>query len=491
MIRLVLLAAALALPAAAQTPLSVVEEATPGVRYRRPVGVEMAPGQPARLYVIEKGIPDRPARIVTLVPGDAESTVFLDLTDKVFSDSEGGLLGLAFHPDYDTNGRLFVYYTAPVDDPVFGVRVIVSHVSEFARSETDPLRADPASERVLLEVDQPEDYHNAGTVDFGPDGMLYVSLGDGGGVGDPRGHGQDPTTLLGSILRIDVDDVPAGALYGIPDDNPFAATDGPERDEIFAYGFRNPFKFDAGAFGVWVGDVGAGKWEEVNSVEAGGNYGWSDVEGPECYCPNGQTCDPCDPTAYEAPVIAYPHGPEFGNSITGGFVMEDPDSALYGTYLYGDFVTGRLWGLRVGETEPVVLRETFPYAAGGEGPINIVSIDPAPEGNVFVTDHFGGMIYRLITPRTPVEPAPERPRPTVERVGPNPFRESTAVRVDWGRPVHVTLYDALGREVAVLWDGPASRRTINVDGTRLAPGAYSVVATDGEVASSFRLIRVP
>ena len=476
---LLLLAAA---SAKAQAPTLEITFATPGVTFAHPLGVETTPGQPGRLYVLEQG---NPPRVMTLLPGDAAATVFLDLGDRAIAQGEGGLLGLAFHPDYATNGRLFVSYTAPVASPQAGVRVLESRISEFARDATDPLRADLSSERILLAVDQPADNHNGGTIDFGPDGHLYIGLGDGGGGGDPFGNGQDVTTLLGAILRIAVDDVPEGQAYRIPDDNPYAMTDGPERDEIFAYGFRNPFKFDVNGAGVWVGDVGQDTWEEVDLVVAGGNYGWNVVEGPDCYPPGTSTCGQ---ELYEAPVFAYPHDFAMGGySITGGYVLEDVDLVLSGSYLFGDFVTGRLWALEPGATESTLLASAFPRASGGEGGINLASIDPdGPD--VLVTD-YTGTIYRVVRTGTDVEGAPEAGG--LRLVGPNPFRDRTALALAATGPVRVVLVDVRGREVAVLWDGPAPPRSVPVDASTLAPGVYAAVATtaDGERAS-VRLVRV-
>ncbi len=477
MTRLLLLAclAIVASAAAAQSPVAEVVLATPGVPFDNPLGVEAAPGQASRLYVLQKT-----GLVRTLVPGDAAPTVFLDLTDRVDSVGEGGLLGLAFHPEYASNGRLFVSYTAPVASPVPNVRVLVSRVSEFSRDPADPLRADPASERVRLEVDQPATNHNGGTVDFGPDGFLYVGLGDGGGGGDPFENGQDLTTLLGALLRIDVDDVPDGAEYGIPDDNPFAQTDGPERDEIFAYGFRNPFKFDVSEAGVWVGDVGQNAWEEVDRVVAGGNYGWNVVEGPACY-PPGSTCDL---DAFEAPVYAYPHSE--GQSITGGYVADGVDIALGGAYLFGDFVSGRLWALEPGADQATVLVDAGDWP-GGDGQIQIASVDPAPDGlDILVTD-FGGTIYRVVRSATASEEGPETQ--ALALAGPNPFRERTALRLAASGPVRVVLLDVRGREVAVLWDGPAPGAPLSVDGADLAPGVYAVVATGARGTETLRLVK--
>ena len=485
----VFLTAALALAAtaaAAQPVVADVTDAGRGLRFARPVGVETAPGEFGRLFVVEQGGGAAPSRIVTFVPGDGVASTFLDLSDRTAAGGEAGLLGLAFHPDYAENGRLFVHYTAPVEAPVPDVRVLVSRVSEFARSATDPLRADPASERVLLEADQPATNHNGGTVDFGDDGLLYVSLGDGGGGGDPYGNGQDPTTLLGAVLRIDVDDVPEGEPYGIPDGNPFALTDGPERDEIFAYGFRNPYKLDAGPAGVWVADVGQAAWEEVDLVEAGGNYGWNEVEGPDCFQPG------CDLGAFEAPVAAYAHPPG-GASITGGPALLIADYSLGFHYYFGDFIGGQLWALPLddvftaGTAEPVLLFERFPDFEGGDRRINISSIDDE-FGDLLVSDYTTGTIYRLTGQGTDAEAGPRAGAGGLSLAGPNPFRERTAVRVEAPGATRVALLDALGRRVAVLHEG-GPRGPVEVEGAGLAPGVYTVVATGGGRVRTLRVVR--
>ena len=474
----VLLAVVMAAQLAAQ-PVVTAEPATPGVTFAKPVGVKAAPGQGGRLYVLEQGDRTLPSRVVTLVPGDAAFTEFLDLSDRAVTDQEAGLLGLAFHPSYEANGRLFVSYTAPAG----GQGVFVSRVSEFARSATDPLRADPGSERVVLEVPQPANNHNGGTVAFGPDRYLYVGLGDGGGGGDPFANGQDPTTLLGAILRLDVDDVPEGAGYGIPADNPFAA-DGPERDEIWAYGFRNPYRFSVSDAGLWVGDVGQNAWEEVDRVEAGGNYGWNQVEGPVCYVPG------CDLDAYEKPVVSYPHTDAGGYSITGGFVFENAGSDLSGHYLYGDFATGRLWGLPVAGGGPVVLLESVPDGEGGRRTVQISAIEKGdPTTPDFLVVDYAGTIYRLTPRATAAEPGRQPAALAVTLAGPNPSRGTTAVRVRSDAPVRVSVLDVQGREVALLWDGPAPPERLEVDGA-LAPGVYAVRAVSAQGAATLRLVRL-
>ncbi len=475
--RSALLFLALAAAAHAQPSLNV-EDAT-GVSFQFPVGVEIAPGTPGRLFVVEKGAGNAPSRIVTLVPGDAAPTVFLDLSGRVQLVGEGGLLGLAFHPAYQANGRFYVSYTAPPGDQ----GVLTSRISEFRRSAADALVADPGSEKVVLEVPQPADNHNGGTLNFGPDGTLYISLGDGGGGGDPFQNGQNPSTLLGTILRIDVDDVPGGATYGIPADNPFAATGGSERPEIWAYGLRNPYKFSVDAGGVWAGDVGQNRWEEVDFVEAGKNYGWNEVEGPECF--QGRACDL---GAFAPPVVSYDHGAEGGKSITGGYVIPSTGSELDGRYVYGDFVSGRLWAIRASPSnpgEPVLLLDRVPDGQGGSRQAFISSIDPDPDGaSILVSDYVSGTLYRLTPRATSSAPAPAPAALAVTLAGPNPSRQ-TVLRVASAEPVRVRVFDVRGREVATLWDGPTPPAQLALP--ELAPGLYLVRA---ETASRSAVLSV-
>lgn len=480
-----LLVAVLALSStalAAQT--TVVEEALPGVRFSKPVQVVALQAE-QRYYIVEQGDgnarPELPPRILTLAPSDTEPTLFLDLEGRVAAiGGETGLLGLAFHPDYQTNGRFFVHYTARPSGSG-----LMSRISEFSRSATNVLEADPESERIVLEADQPASNHNGGSIDFGPDGFLYIAIGDGGGADDQFQNGQDTTTLLGAISRIDVDNVPDGAAYGIPSDNPFAQTDGPERDEIFAYGLRNPFKMDVSRSGVWVGDVGQNKWEEVNRVEAGGNYGWNTVEGPECF--QGRSCDL---DAFEPPFVFYDHGPTGGVSITGGYVIEGADFFLASKYVYGDFGSGRIWAVDIFDPEPTVILEP---GENGLPFLLISSIDPDLDpGNVLVTSYADrtGTIYRLrVEGGVALEDDPAASGPTLALAGANPFRTSTAVALEADGPARVTVLDVLGREVAVLWDGPGVPARLDLEGENLAPGLYTVRVQTSRAEAILRVVR--
>lgn len=269
-----------------------------------------------------------------------KSKRFLDIQPKVNRWNEGmganeqGLLGLAFHPQYQSNGLLYVCYTKKENNHTI--------VASYKRSDKDATIADGDSEQVLLDIEQPYTNHNGGCIEFGKDGFLYISLGDGGGRNDPKNSGQDRSDLLGSILRIDVNSNSADLKYGIPADNPFVGQAG-IRPEIYAYGFRNPWRiaFDSKTGQLWCGDVGQDLWEEINIVTKGGNYGWSDREGSYAFGnrtrPEGVS-DPIDP------VWEYDHS--VGKSITGGRVVNsDRVPALNGKYLYADYVSGSIWAL--------------------------------------------------------------------------------------------------------------------------------------------------
>lgn len=308
-----------------------------------------------RLFIVDR------VGVVYILTSEGEllPQPFLDVRDRMVElrerFDERGLLGLDFHPDFEENGRLFVYYSAPLRDDGPSGWDHTAHVSEFSVAPDNPERADPNSERILLMVDEPQFNHDGGQVVFGPDGYLYISLGDGGGANDSgtghglNGNGQDPTTLLGSILRIDVD---GGIPYGIPADNPFVGDDS-GAEEVFAYGLRNPWRisFDAGAgHQLYVADVGQNLWEEVDIVTNGGNYGWNIREGTHCFdhhnpdvsaeeCPDTGLMD--EPLI--GPIIEYGHPSQpggLGISVTGGFFYRGEDvTELEGMYVFGDWST--------------------------------------------------------------------------------------------------------------------------------------------------------
>jgi glucose/arabinose dehydrogenase len=316
-----------------------------------------------RLFVVEQ-----PGRIKLLAPGSAVPTGFLDITDRVLSGGERGLLGLAFHPRFPSNGRFFVNYTRRPD----GATVI----AEFRVARGNRNVADPASELMLLLVAQPFPNHNGGMVEFGPDGFLYIGLGDGGAANDPGSRAQNLDELLGKMLRIDVDR-PArpGVPYSSPPSNPFAGA-GRGRPEIFALGLRNPwrFSFDRATGELWAGDVGQNAIEEIDVVTVGGNYGWRVFEGTRC---TGLGPASCTTPGFVPPVAEYRH--TGGRcSITGGYVYRGRAGSLpVGSYVFGDFCSGEIFLLENG-TQRVLIDTRLRIASFGEdeaGEIYVVGLD--------------------------------------------------------------------------------------------------------------------
>ena len=342
---ILLLLLGVGLKSSAIEPLPEVElnNAYPRLSFDRPI-VAKSPGSgDSQLYLVEQK-----GRILRL-PQDRETDhidIFLDISDrKTYVENEEGLLGFAFHPQYESNGKVYIYYTQ--HQPRRSV------ISELLRNESSNT-LDLASERLLLEIPQPYGNHNSGSIEFGPDDHLYIGLGDGGSANDPHDNAQNLRSLLGKVLRIDVNSRDAGLEYGIPRNNPFRGAGSGIRGEIWAFGLRNPWglSFDSDSGQLWVADVGQNKWEEINIVVRGGNYGWNTYEGFHLFK---------EPAAKAVntifPIMEYPHSPQYdeqatfphspGLSITGGRVYRGGKyPELEGIYFYGDFAMGTLWGLR-------------------------------------------------------------------------------------------------------------------------------------------------
>ena len=338
-----------------------------------PVGIAHADDKSQRLFIVEKK-----GRIRFIQDGALADTVLLDITERVGSSaSEQGLLGLAFHPNFAQNGFLFVNYTDRQGNSI---------IARFS-ADADRAQADPASEVVLLTLQQPAGNHNGGHLAFGPDGFLYIGMGDGGAAADRFGNGQNPQTLLGAMLRLDVD---REQPYAIPVGNPFVG-DPAARDEIWAIGLRNPwrFSFDRLTGDLYIADVGQNRFEEINLQPAksngGQNYGWPIMEASHCH-PEGSSCDTAGLTL---PQAEYDHS--VGCSVTGGYVYRGQQfPELRGIYLFGDYCSGRLWGLVPDEKGARTVVEL------AQVDLRLSSFGEDEGGELYLLDMQGGRLYQIV-----------------------------------------------------------------------------------------------
>ncbi len=339
----------------------------------RPLAIANAGDGSDRLFVAEQG-----GKVYAVSGGTVAATPFLDLSGAVSGGAEQGLLGLAFHPGFPTDNRVFVDYTDRAGNTV---------VSSFRVDPTAPATVEAGSEVAILNVTQPYANHNGGGIAFGPDGDLYVALGDGGSGGDPQNNGQSLSTLLGKILRIDVDHAAGGRPYAIPASNPFASTAG-ARGEIWLYGLRNPFRFsfDRATGDLWIGDVGQNAWEEVDVARAGVgglNLGWRIMEGDHCYDP----ATGCSTAGLTLPVTEYPHTD--GCAIIGGDVYRGSASpALRGGYLFIDECSGFTGGL-----DPAA-SGAQPLVKVASGPTGVAGFGESESGELYAAD-LDGHVYRV------------------------------------------------------------------------------------------------
>ncbi|KXK25155.1 MAG: putative glucose sorbosone dehydrogenase [Candidatus Brocadia sinica] len=369
-----------------------LQDAFPNLSFDNPLDLQHAGDGTDRLFVVSQ------SGLILVFENRSNvkaARIFLDIRDKVTAGGELGLLGLAFHPDYEKNGYFYVNYTAP--------KPLRSIIARYSVSLVNPNSADKKSEFILFQVNQPYSNHNGGQLAFGPDGYLYIALGDGGSAGDPQNNGQNKSSLLGKILRLDVNCTSDDKNYCIPPDNPFAGNTQSYREEIYAYGLRNPwrFSFDPVTGWLWVGDVGQNLWEEIDIIEKGKNYGWKIMEGNHCY-----KSSTCNTSGLTLPIWEYGHDDQGGCSVTGGYVYRGKKlPELYGNYVYGDYCTGRVWALKYNGINPatnaLLLKED----------INISSLGVDKNNEIYLCD-LNGKIYKLTT-NTPTPTATPTPIPTL------------------------------------------------------------------------------
>ncbi len=341
--------------------------------FQSPVDLQMPDDGTGRFFVVEQA-----GTIRIVENGTVLAQNFLDIQSKVTSGGELGLLGMAFHPGFANDPRFFVNYTRTVNG-----NQIQSVIAQYRVSSSDPNAADPASETILLTVDQPFTNHKAGQLAFGPDGFLYFGLGDGGSGGDPLGNGQNVQTLLGKMMRIDVNHTDPGLQYAVPPDNPFVSSN-TALHEIWAYGFRNPwrFSFERGTGRLFCADVGQDRYEEVDLVRKGGNYGWNVMEGKHCFDPIKK----CNRKGKILPIVEYNHS--VGEAVIGGYVYKGSSiPALSGKYIFGDFVSGAIWYLL--ESAGKFVRK--PLLNSG---LAISAFGQDTAGEVYVVD-YGGTVFKL------------------------------------------------------------------------------------------------
>ncbi len=329
-----------------------------------PVGIRFAPDDNGKMFVIEqKGI------IQVVKNGKISGPPLLDIESQVVAGGEMGLLGLALHPKFAENGRYFVNYTSRSPK-------LQTNVSEFNVSR--------APEKKIMTFLQPYQNHNGGDLEFGKDGFLYITAGDGGSGGDPHGNGQSLSTLLGKILRVDIDQ---GGTYAIPKDNPFKDTAG-AKPEIYAYGIRNVwrFSFDRLTGALFAGDVGQDKWEEIDIIQKGGNYGWNRMEGNHCFKPSTN----CEDPSFIAPIHEYARSG--GNSVTGGYVYRgEAIPSLKGSYVYGDFGSGKIWALVYDQENKKFVKNELLLNSR----LAVSTFGEDSKGELYLAD-YGGKIYKIV-----------------------------------------------------------------------------------------------
>lgn len=450
-----------------------LQNAFPNLTFSSPVFLTHAGDSTDRIFVIEQ------VGRIRVFPNNSNilsAKVFLDISDRVLSGGERGLLGLAFHPDFENNGYFYVNYTSSIggDDS--------TRISRF-QVTSNPDSADKNSEFRVLTFDQPYSNHNGGWIGFGPnDGYLYIATGDGGSGGDPQNYAQRINNLLGKILCIDID---GGTPYAIPSSNPFVdSTNVQVKKEIFAWGLRNPWRcsFDHATGWLWAGDVGQGSWEEVDIIENGKNYGWRCYEGNHEYNMAG-----CNYPEYIFPVWEYSHS--LGYSITGGYVYRGANvPELQGKYIYADYGTKRVWALSYDGITPTT-NQLLLTAVN-----NPTSFGVDQSNELYIVGFSPGSIYRFTPTVTSVDNEINLNNYKLEQNYPNPFNPVTAIRynVPEDSDVSILVFDALGNQIDTIVSGLVQKgfyqKSWNAE--KFSSGVYYAKMTAKSVSSGKSYLQV-
>jgi glucose/arabinose dehydrogenase len=463
----------------AQIPPVQLLQAFPNLTFTSPVFLTHSSDGTNRIFVVQQN------GLIKVFPNDSNITnvnvnTFLDISNKISASSgEEGLLGLAFHQSYISNGYFYINYTAP--GPLRTV------ISRFKISQNNPNKADSLSEYKILQINQPYTNHNGGCLMFGLDGFLYIGMGDGGSGGDPQNNAQNTHVLLGKMLRIDVNDTTANTRYKIPVNNPFYNDTASGKGEIFSWGLRNPWRFsqDAVTSLIYCGDVGQGIWEEIDLIQNGKNYGWRVLEGFVCYNPSSG----CDTAGKTMPIKAYNHTGG-ACSVTGGYVYRGSRRPeLQGAYIYGDYCNGKIWMLRYnnGNVTADSLIATLPSA--------LSSFGQDQSNELYMLGYSNGKIYRfnkssvnnIITISNNIPQSFE-----LMQNYPNPFNPKTNIgfKIRNKGSVSLKVFDVNGKEVAILVNENLNPGfySVNFNAVNLSSGIYYYRLESGNSSDSKKML---
>ncbi|HMS35036.1 MAG TPA: PQQ-dependent sugar dehydrogenase [Ignavibacteria bacterium] len=461
----------------------LIKDAFPNLTFAYPIEM-VTPGDGTnRLFLLEKG-----GKVIVFENNTNVTTkkTFLDITDRVSQYFYAGLFGIAFHPDYESNRYFYLYYMSGTG------ATLTLHLSRFTASATNPDSALKESELDILTAPCPSSNHNGSVIKFGPDGYLYFAFGDSspGSGGDPENKAQNRAQLFGKVHRINIDSASGGRNYSIPATNPYYQNTSGFREEIFAYGFRNiwKFNFDQVTGKLWLADVGQVSWEEIDIVEAGKNYGWRRKEGFVCYNPS-VNCDTSGFTPTD-PLYAYSHS--VGSSIAGGYVYRGSKMpGLYGKYIYADYTSGRIWALSWDGINPPANTELF------DTPYGVVSFAEDTAKNLYFI-HFvasAGKVYKIIDSTVTTSDPLNESVPSDYKLYqnyPNPFNPVTHLGFGISKLGYVSLkvFDVLGNEIKTLINEikPAGYYDAEFNGSNLPSGIYYYRIEAGEFIETRKMI---